>query len=295
MLMSHRFVSVAALAFTGVAAVAQDLDAALEAQKQKAQRRVYSERAVLDNQAPTVPQPKSAEELAIDQKLREMDAQAEAGSRTSPELMMPRAAASAVPLRPAENKNWLTPAALDNSAAASLPSDEDSWLTKEAERQKAQKEKSAQAKDQEMVDKLVREKMQQQNTAPDAGVLKPYTLTPQAPGPLPAPSFSLPGNSPAQSSLQPSRKPAPVTTAPLFSPQSRSSSALNQDPLQQSRGSTSGSPFSRPASGFSSGLDTAPESPALSPLQKIKKSSPINQANPFADDHMPQFKSSIWE
>ena len=285
-----------ALVFSGPAA-ADDLDAALEAQKKKSQRRIYSEQVQFAPLDLTVPQEKSAEELALDKKLREMDEQADAAGR-APNLMHTVPAAPVLTARPAQTENWLTPAMLDEAATVELPTEEESWLTAEANRQKARKEQEMLLLEKNKAEQLSREKAQQQQQSilPELDRLKAYQQPLQAGipsdgiSPLPqTPAYSLPGSSirPAQPEVsgKPSRFPA---ASPAFSPLAGNSPALNPDPLQQR---TYNSPFK-----LSSGLSSEPQEPAvLSPLQMIRKSSPINRADPFADDYMPQFKNSIWE
>jgi hypothetical protein len=294
----------AALATAGVAAVADDLDAALEAQRKKAQHRVYSESALLEDRNLTVPQAKTEKEQALDKKLREMDARADAPSRL-PDPSMLRPVAQTMPVRPTEPANWLTPAMLDDSAAVELPDNKDGWLVDEMERQKAKKDQTALMEEQKTADNFLHEKMQEQSTLSEINRLNQY---PSAP-PQNISSFNkrVPSSSDSSfvnpesdvSLLQPSLLPEsrnPPAASLLFSPQeSRASSPLSQDPLQQSKSVWSGSsPFSPSSSSFSPRLDV-PAPVTLSPLQRIKKSSPINKADPFADDHMPQFKNSIWD
>jgi hypothetical protein len=292
---------VATLLFAGAAVAADDLDTALEAQKKKLQRRVYSERAILDDQGLTVPKATSENELALDQKLREMDAQADSIGRVSDPAAF-NLRAPAAPVRPAaENQNWLTPALLDGSAALDMPSNDGDWLANEVGRQTAEKEQAARIQEQDIVDRLVRKNMQEQSSFPEQDRLNPPQLMPQSTRPLkesspilPNSSLTLPGTVRPQTAFSPKTK-QPQSSPPLFSPQAaKNASAPTQDSLRQSRPSAYTSPFSKPSAGFSSGLNNSPE-PALSPLQRIKQSSPINRADPFANDPMPQFKNSIWD
>lgn len=293
----------AALAAAGVAVIADDLDAALEAQRKKAQHRIYSEPALLEDRNLTVPQAKTEEEQALDKKLREMDSRADAPSG-SPDPSMLRPVAQTMPVRPTEPANWLTPAMLDDSAAVELPDNKDGWLVDEMERQKEKKDLAALVEEQKTADNLLHEKMQEQSTLSEINLLNQYQPAPRNIGSFnervpssSGSSFVVPESdvSFSQPSLLPeSRK--PPETPPLFSLQeARTSSPLSQDPLQQNKSTWSGpSPFSPSSSSFSPGRE-APAPVTLSPLQRIKNSSPINKADPFADDPMPQFKNSIWD
>jgi hypothetical protein len=302
-----RYLALAAvLSGTGFPVAAEDLDAALAAQKKKAQRQIYSESALLEDRNLTVPKTRSEEERLLDKKLQEMDARAAADA--SDQNLTGRSSPAQLPSLPVENKNWLTPAMLDEAAAMSTPdSKEDDWLAKEKERQKSLKDQESVRKENELVDKLLREQ-----TQPTAHVtsemerLKKYQIGPQnfnaAKDPVSAsPGYKIPQSQRADPlaavRLTP-KKQAPVAPA-IFSPEAaRLSSALDKDPLAATRSpllnSSIGAPSRKGPSIFSSGL-SEPETAPLTPLQMLRKSSPINRQNPFEDDHMPQIKRSIWE
>ncbi|MDD3276304.1 MAG: hypothetical protein PHP93_04555 [Kiritimatiellales bacterium] len=278
------------LAASSVPVAAEDLDAALAAQKKKAQHRIYSERAVLESRNLTVPQAETKEERSLNKKIREIDARADAIG-PSPQALVARPI-PALPSRTEENANWLTPAVLDSSVSAEIPVDKDNWLANEIERQKTLKE-------QVTVDKLLDEKKQQQSTLLELDRGKQHQLPQQNSGaanPSPAaPLYILPesnvSRTPPPSFLTTSKRES--VSPPLFSFQTAgNSSTPNQDSVQKD--TWPGSPFFKPSSGLTS--ESKPEESAkLSPLQMIKKSSPIHKADPFAEDNMPQFKSSIWD
>lgn len=288
----------------------EDLDAALAAQKKKAQRHVYSESALLHNRNLVVPREASAEEKDLDKKLEAMEAEQDAQAAAS-QLVKGRPAAAPAVRPAAENQNWLTPALMDNDAAASLTNGaaEDSWLVRELDRQKELKAKEATAtKDNALADKLLREKTPPKSNSPELDRLKKYQPAPQQlfgskekdPD---APLYMTPQSGtpdPMEAVRLTPRKETPVTP-PLFSPQaSKASSAPDKDPLRSTR-----SPSLTPNLGVparSSSIRPAlspdwstPAPPALTPMEMIRKSSPINKTDPFADDHMPQIKTSIWQ
>ncbi|HNX53556.1 MAG TPA: hypothetical protein PKI68_07415 [Pontiellaceae bacterium] len=288
---------------------ADDLDASLEAQKKKAQRHVYSDVALLHNQNLFVPRETSAEEKNLDKKLEAMEAEQDA--QASARQLAARGSGAATLARPAENKNWLTPALLDNDTESSLTNSaaEDSWLVRELDRQKELKAKEAAAtKDKELVDRLLREKTSPKSNSPELDRLKKYQpAPPQLFGSKEkdpdAPLYMTPQSGipdPTEAVRLTSRKDTPVTP-PLFSPQSsRVSSFPDKDPLRSTR-SPSLTPnlgaSARPSS-IRSTLSpdwSSPAPPVLTPMEMIRKSSPINKPDPFADDRMPHVKTSIWQ
>lgn len=303
-------VLLAALAAAGVSSFADDLDAALAAQKKKVQPRVYSERAQLDDQNLTVPRAVSAEEKALDKELRAMEAKQDAKPATL-QLAPPRPAPA--PVRPAEDQNWLTAALAENEAKAALTNaQDDSWLRRDMERKREQKVKEElAAKENKLIEKQLREKKQQQQQAgtPELDSLKKYQLVqPTLFGEKEketdrsgAPSYSLPQNRTPDplAIIRPPAKNETKVAPPLFSPEaSRLPAASNKDPLQSIRNPALGSgpaPAGRSAPVSLSPHWNEPETRAPTPLEVIRKSSPINRADPFADERIPQFKTSIWE
>lgn len=278
---------------------AEDLDAVLEAQKKKAQRQIYSESALLEDQNLTVPRTKTEEELLIDRKLREIEARENAtvSSEIRPDAFIPVRTS----VQPVENRNWLTPAIMDDAASMSLTnSAEDAWLARELERQKEVKNQEAARKENELTEKLLREQSPGQSPLQEIDRLKKYQIT--------KPAFDSSGKSvsaePAYMSpltgktgpatVRPMKK-EPPSVPPLFSPEAaRISPTANRPSNSPLISPNLGAAPNPSLPGFSTERND-PEPVQLTPLQMIKKSSPINQQNPFADDHMPQIKSSIWE
>jgi len=301
--LSRVFVLLTVTAACAASSFSKDLDAALEAQKKKAQRHVYSESARLDNQKLVVPREPTEEEKAIDKELQLMEAR-QAAQPASPMQSMPMPVR---PVQPAENKNWLTPAMMDDAAALSQTNDtENSWLVREMERQKELKElEAAKAKENDLVEKLLREK-QQQTSSPELEQLKKYQLAPQKlfgskekdPD---APAYMTPRSGTPDPLVAVGLSPKKEKSAApaLFFPEAaRLSASLDKDPLRSAKnpalGSKPGSPV-RPARSVFTPQQPESEPVPLTPLEMIRKASPINRPNPFADDHMPQMKTSIWE
>jgi hypothetical protein len=292
----------AILTGAGIPVAAEDLDAALAAQKAKTNRRIYSEKVVLEDHNLEVPRTLTEEEQELDRKLREMDAKMDNQSAPSAMPMVPRPVA-AVP-QPGENKNWLTPASLDNDMALTNET-EDSWLVKELDRQKELKSQQSVKKENELIEKLLREKTQPQSSSPEQDRLKQYQLAPpklfgSKDKDADTPAYMTPksGTPNPLAAIRSTPKKDPSAPPPLFSPEAaRISSAQDKDPLRSTRSPLlnpiPGSPSRKPVSVFSPGRN-AP-APVLTPLEMIKKSSPINRADPFTDDPMPEFKTSIWQ
>jgi hypothetical protein len=238
----------------------------------------------------TIPKTPTKEERDLDKTLQEKAAQSQAKvSDQFIPLSPPRSTAAPVSSRPAEEKkNWITAAMLDDALAEKETPEEDNWLINE---------QAKQTKRQSQSDYLMQENQQQQPQSPlsqtiELNPLKQYQLngssylSPVQPT-LPPPSLSTVPSS-WNNSVQTQPKPAGTPLAPLFSPKLNSVSSIAPNPLKSP---SAGSPS---VSGPSSGQTPAAPAP-LSPLQQIKKSSPIHQADPFSDNHVPQFKSSIWE
>jgi hypothetical protein len=299
------FAILAVTAFCGDILFAEDLDAALAAQKKKAQRSVYSETAQLDDLKLEVPRSPTKEDQALDRKLQEIEARLDA--RPAPDLRQPAVPSPAAVAPPVRPKNWLVPAQMDDEAAMMQTNETgNTWLSQELERQKALKAYEAALKESELIEKLLHEKTQPQGTSPELNRLKQYDLPsqPVLPGRKTnkddaAPSYMMPqiGSSEPKSSIRPVPKTGRSPVAPVFSPTPSGSSSII-DPFAPASskpaiGSNFGSaPDSRPDAAASLNYtDSAP----LSPLEIIRKSSPINRDDPFAPSHLPQMKGSIWE
>ena len=305
----RQVVLLTALAVCAGASFSEDLDAALEAQKKKAQRHVYSDNALLTDQKLVVPRTPTEEEKELDKKLREMDAERERTPSGLPLVSRPAAPAS----RSADDKSWLVPAVLDNDASMTQTNeDENAWLLRELERQKEnRKADEAVKKDAEKTNKLLREKINQQSNSPEQERLKQYQLAPprlfgsreKDNTDSDVSPYTVPGGGNADPMaairLMPKKEKPPAPA--IFSPEAaRLSSGLDKDPLKSTRSSalnpSLGVP-SRPSSASSvfSPKRDVPKTVPLTPLEKIKKSSPINRPDPFVEDYTRPFKSSIWE
>ena len=288
--------SAASLLLAGIIipASADDLDAALEAQKKKVQRQIYSESAQLDDQNLTVPRTQTEEERLLDRKLREIEARASV--TVSPQTQSGAFIPQRDPVAPSGNQNWLTPAVLDEAAAMSLTgSTKEDWLARELDRQKEIKSQESLKKENQLVEKLLKEQSPMRASSPETERLKQYQLTRpdfDSSGPSSGSAYISPqtGRPDPMAAVRPVPKKEPPSAPALFSPEAARISSSSK-PVSSSLIS----PIQNPAaSEFSAGRNSS-EPVQLTPLQIIKKSAPINKANPFADDHMPQIKSSIWD
>jgi len=283
-------------------APAEDLDAALEAQKKKAHRRVYTDSALLQNQDLTVPQTPSEIEAAADKEFYEAEERLNVSSAPRPKATPP------APVKtPAQNKNWLTPALMEKEEEKE---EELQWsdYSKKADFHNQEGVTPKMSEERELIDQMVQERLQQPSpdttlqTAPtDFQPLPKYAAPQSAPnraGQGPAtPSYRTPADI-ARMNLLPSvgsgkEKPS-QSGLKLFAPSSAIASPEARDNSLQFQRSTL-NPHIR---------TSAPQAPLnmlnqntkpFSPLEQIRKSSPINQRDPFSENYMPEFKKSIWE
>ncbi|MCC7300017.1 MAG: hypothetical protein IT583_02940 [Verrucomicrobia bacterium] len=303
---SKGLAAIAILAGISLSVTAEDLDAALAAQKKKAVHRTYSENALIENRNLTVPRSETEEDRQLDKKLREMEAKQNAQPTVKALQATPQSATS-VP-RPSENKNWLTAAVLDDSAAKTSKDepDENAWLIQELTRQKELKDQAAAlSKENEAVDKLLREKMDKQNNRQESDPLKKYKLAaPQLFGDkrmdTNAPAYNVlrDGTPDPMTALRTvSRREKSTASAPFSPGATRNSTSTQQNPLRPQPTTPAVNPAIpvRKSSSVSS-YDRNDSKPApLTPIEMIRKSSPINRPDPFAENPSPTFKNSIWQ
>jgi hypothetical protein len=277
----------------------EDLDAALEAQKKKAQRRVYSERALIKNRNIVVPKTQSEEERALDRDLKKLENQLSSQLIPASEVRVPRRRAPV----PVKTKNWLTPTLLDSEKSDGLFSEKNapSWIDQELDRQKEiQMHKKELAEEEALVNKMLREDSRPKIST-DRNLFKPYepilrnSLSPADPNP--ASTYSV--FSPSKVIL-PKEKKSP-STASLFSPTARANSGVIKPAFSSpSSGQRPdwrpqfGSSVPKPASDFRSDWDDLKPKP-LPPLKRARQSSPIYRKDPFSDDFIPEIKTSIWD
>jgi len=284
--------------------VAEDLDAALDAQKKKATRRVYSDAALIENRDIVIPKTLSEEEKALDRDLERLESQLSQQVIPPPATTGPRVLTS-VPENP---ENWLTPSLLDPEDAKGLSSEKNAadWVHQELDRQKEiQLYKKELAEEEALVNKLLREDPRNNSWA-EKNQVKTYdsilrnTISSDIIQPL---SKSVLPN--PLETLRSRKETRPSSTAPLFSPAARRNSGIIQ-PSFSSVPSSSSSPSTqapswRPQlgpsaltspSGFTSDRDTPKPLP---PLKRVRQSLPIHRKDPFSDDFMPEIKTSIWD
>ena len=283
---------------------AENLDDALNAKKKQARRHVYSERALIENRSIVIPKTLSEEEKVLDRDLERLE------SQLGRQIIPPQNAAAPRVFSPAPvtPENWLTPSLLDTEAGDPLSSEKSdpSWIDQELTRQKSiQLHEKELAEEEALVNKLLREESRNDYSI-ETSPAHAYESTFQSqitPGVTPSTSAYSPfnplGTPESKRNIDSSR------TLPLFSPTVRSDSGIIKPSFSSALPSSSspklpgwrpqfGSSSQKSPSGFTSKWDAEKPKP-LSPLRRVRQSSPIYRKDPFADDFMPEIKTSIWD
>ena len=299
---SIRFVFSAVFLGAAFSGVSEDLDAALEAQKKKAKRRVYSETALIENRDIVIPKTLSEEEKALDRDLEKLE------SQLTRQVLPPRAAIAPRILVPSPKKtdNWLTPILLDSEDGEGLSSEKNvpSWIDQELERQREiQLHKKALAEEEALVNKLLREDSRNR-TLTEKSPFNAYesvlrdTISPSLIQPVSKSIVSDP-----LGTLRPKEEKSLSSPNSLFSPGARRDSGVIESSFS-SRKPFSSQPtsvqkeFNRPAQKVNDLFSpswTDKKTAPVSPLKRVRQSSPIRRKDPFADDFMPEIKTSIWD
>ncbi len=287
-------------------AVADDLDAALEARKKTVRQHVYSEKAQLDDRNLLVPKTPTEEERALDRKLKQLESSLNNPPATGP---APAARRPSGPV-PVPKGNWLTPALLDPDAAENLSVKKagPSWVREELDRQKTlQEHKDGLAREEALVNKILREDSRKSSSATDSP-LKQYESALRntiSPGIQPAARRVL--STPFESISQ-KEKSAVAERTPRFFPAARVNSGVIRpssllSPSQPRPPSTppvrwtpqaGASKPKQAASPFAVDWNAKKPTP-LSPVERVRRSSPIYRKDPFSDDFMPGLKNNIWD
>ncbi len=285
------------VAFSGIP---EDLDAALEAQKKKAKRRVYSGTALIENRDIVIPKTLSEEEKALDRELEKMESQLTQQVIPPPTMAAPRVLTTA----PENPGNWLTPSLLDAEDADDLSSEKNAsdWVHQELDRQKEiQLYKKELAEEEALINKLLQEDPRN-NSWSEKSPVKTYdsmlrnTIGSDIIQPVSKRVLSNP-----LEALRPQRETSPASIAPIFSPAARRDSGILQPSFSSLPSSPAKTPSWRPQLGPSaptspSGFTSSQNAPKpLSPLKRVRQSLPIHRKDPFADDFMPEIKTSIWD
>ena len=275
-----------------------DLNTALEAQKKKPKRRVYSNKALIKNRDLLIPKTRSEEEKALDKKLRRLENQL--NSQPAPMLQTP-APRRTVPV-PMQKRNWLTPKMLDPENTEDLSSEEESanWITLELERQQAiQLQKKELAEEAALVKKMRLEGSRKRYST-ESTPSNPYESILHNMAPQPTLKYEIID---PLSSLRAKEEKEKAKTTALFSPANRATSGVIK-PSFSSLPSTSprtpsgypqpASPAARTRSNLKPSWNDTKQKP-LTPLKRVRKASPIHRKDPFSDDLMPGIKTSIWD
>lgn len=268
---------------------AESLDEALNKQKEIARRRVFSQPAALSDQNLVVPKSPTEEDLELDRKIealeRELDEQAIANPVRPTQPNRPLAN---VPQTEEENKNWLTPAMLDQDAALNKP-EEDSWLTQELERQE-------QRKLEEEEQRLLKQRMSERVGPVQNDPRNQYDFPERKLPPINTyerPSYLSEREPIAISEPRQEQSPIVPKNSSMFAPTDYTGSSIVEEPFSTSIQPTIRPEQNRPRK--SSTIEWETPSSRQSPLNRVKKSSPIHKRDPFSDDFMPDIKTSIWD
>lgn len=285
---------------------AEDLDAALEAQKKKAHRRVYTDSALLQEQNLTVPQAPSEIEKTADKEFYEAEAQLNA----SPDPR-PKPAPPAPVIVPDQNKNWLTPALMEEKEEDDGDNDKLQWADfSEKANLQNQKFTAPRASEDALIDQMVQERLQSSSEAAPLQKMPAEFKQLQQPA---APQGTLNQTGRGANATPSYMTPADIVRLSLppgavLREQNQKTpglSLLAPSPAVRERSGTTGNSLQIQRPSLNPHIETAtPQDPLdlfnqstkpQSPLEQIRKSSPIHQRDPFSEDYMPEFKKSIWE
>jgi len=302
------FLSTLLVLSAAIFAQAEDaLDSKLNEVKKKPHRRTYSTRAILERHDQIVPQTTTDKEKALDKKLREMNKKLDKEQGEKPSMMTHRTLAPRPVRRPAQEKpvNWLTPALLDDPSLESISSEagDDPWIMAELTRQKSfQLEKLTREEEKKRVEQRLKDDFQRGTTAPFAPlnsyeaslqtIISKGSATPLAPqtlrGSYSSPYSNFKDRTPAGPTVL-----KPFNSSPsLFSisKQSQSTFPANRSSYTPQGGlNFNNTSLSKP---FEQRL--FPET--LKPTrQRVRRTSPSYDENPFEENLMPHRKKSIWD
>ena len=247
-----------------------------------------------------IPKTQSEEEKALDRELEKLEHQLSSQLAPVSGVRLPRTPVPA----PVKTKNWLTPTLLDPENTDDLSSErnETDWIRRELERQRAiQREKKALAEEEALVNKMLREGSPP-NRSVESNPFKPYepvlrnSLSPTDLNP--ASSYSafspsriiLPKEKEVSSKTMSRYSPAPRANSGIIKPAFSSPSSGQRTDWRPQFESSVPKPVSSSRSDWN---DIKPK--PLPPLKRVRHSSPIYREDPFDDDLVPRFKTSIWD
>lgn len=286
-----------------------ELDALLNAQRLRAQRRVYSEQAVLDrSQEQVIDTGPTREEMEIDAQFRAAEAQRDARVADRPATPPPPRPTPPTLRRTDTARNWLTPAMLDE--AAGLTQQEDPGEDPFAFPNPRSRERDQGLPTRFDPTEPVFQRMDQQlDSSPFArerdrhqADLRTHAPTHSVDTSPPATRFGVPltpsQRAEAESPVSPF---APSTLRPTvdpgvspFSPQAVRSAA--QQPTRTRSFGVPSASSSSPFSPDSTRSETGTGSDASQrPIDVLRRSTPIHQADPFNPDRPARPYRGLWE
>lgn len=305
-------------------AAAQDgLNEALAKLKEKAQRQDYSTRVDLHDRQMAVPAEPTAEDEALDAKLRQMEKELDRRAVISRGSTRPPRPARRRTMPRKQDRNWLTPALLDDDALedAEIDSEQSDWIAAELERQQSIRQEEEALKNATDSPPLFKTPIHAgRETDATQSDLNSYSRSfnqflsgerqsdrekreADNPNAWSAGRNERPESPFSLLSRNREKEEEPSGLSPL-SRQRRQTRSLFEKPQRRSEGTISSrfsSPYKSPFKGdTSSDTESKPFQPSwrkkeipLSPVEQIRKSSPIHKKDPFSKDFSPNIKGSI--
>ena len=296
------------LSAAGLAQAEDILDAKLNALKKKVQRRTYSTAATLNDQNLIVPQGATEEEKALDKKIREMEKEAVSAPGMISRQVPPLRSVSRPRTEQESSANWLTPALLSEITGgddSQQEADGDSWIIEELNRQKTiQQEKLNKEEEKKLVEQRLKGQLQL-NPSTASTPLNTYgealqnIISVGPANPFSTPSYLESARSVYSRSEEPARNSEPATPlkSSVFStseprestfPARRPSSASR---LSEFKTSPNRTPSTTPPSGQTPSWET-PEEPFR---QRVRRTAPGYEDDPFEENPLPGLKKNFWE
>jgi hypothetical protein len=270
-------------------AEAESLDDALNKQKEKAKRRIFSQPANLADQNLAIPKAPTDEEMELDRKIEALERKLDQQAAENPTRLRPPRPATMPVVPKDENSNWLTPALLDEDAALKTP-DEDSWMTQELERQK---QKRLEQQERELLEQKMSEGIRPLRNKERNEFGFPERNRPE-PNIYKRPSYLSERETTTTTAPKKEKKTVLPKSSDMFSPTDYTGSSIVEDPFSAPTQPTLRPEQSRPKRSSTIDWET-PSSQPRTPLNRVRESNPIHKRDPFSDDFMPDIKTSIWD
>jgi len=296
-LLPGKLTLTAALLGATFSVAADDLDSALETQKKKAKRRIYSRPALIEDLNLFIPKGMTEDEKSLDRELKQLESQLDRQAVPMHRISPPRRSTSATTQL---SGNWLTPCMMNSEDLAEPLSegDDSDWIARELERQDGVKmHQKLMAEEDAKLDRA-RPSNPRGNASKEEDRFNPHetvlrnTLRTEL-----TRSEQKDSRSDSFRTLRPQEgKKTSRADSSSSSATHSYSSVIRPPPFSSLPGRTSvtqpltRSPMPRKKTGWS-----PKKQASLSPLKRVRRSSPIHRKNPFEDDFIPEIKTSIWD